>query len=203
MDSQIGFNGLISNYFGLLGMIGWGGTFYTPKVGATQNYDSVNGQAQITWYPNPQGQLPTEGIKPAGLSSVALGYSRNFSPSYLGTFYQRDRVYANVAYFFGERFLLSLAGGLSHISRPPTFFPADPNAANANAIEQAQAEEENRVDATAFLEYRVLATFGINATFRFDSELNHRTYQTTPGGIFGDDLFFKRYQVYLGVRWFL
>jgi hypothetical protein len=209
MDSQIGFNGLISNYFGLLGMIGWGATFYTPRVGATQNYDSINGQAQLTWYPNPQGAVPAEGVKPAGLSSVALGYSRNFSSSYLGTFYQRDRVYTNIGYFFGERFLVTLGGGLSHISRPPTYFtpnataPAAPNTPASDGIEQAQGEEENRVDATAFLEYRVLASFGINATFRFDSELNHRTYQTTPGGMDGDDLFFKRYQVYLGVRWFL
>ncbi|HEX4336755.1 MAG TPA: hypothetical protein VH062_12635 [Polyangiaceae bacterium] len=203
IDSEIGLNGLISNYFGLLGMIGWAGTFYTPKSGPTQNYDSAIGQAQITWYPSPQNSLPVGGVQPAGLSSVALGYTRNFASSYLGTFYQRDRGYASIAYFFGERFVLSLTGGLSHITRPPTFFAAP--AGSTTALPQANGEEENRVDAVAFLEYRVAATVGINATFRYDAELEHRVYALAPGpgdgG--GDDLYFKRYQVYLGVRWFL
>jgi hypothetical protein len=199
IDSQIGMNGLISNYFGLLGMIGWSGTFYTPRVGNTQNFDSVVGQAQITWYPMPQHSLPGGGFAP-GLSTVALGYTRNSGASYLGTYYQRDRGYLNVTYFFAERFVLSLAGGLSHITRPPTFFDT--------GDQQAPSEEENRVDATAFLEYRVAPSVGINATFRYDAELNERVYPLSlPDAMNaippGDDLKFNRYQAYLGVRWFL
>jgi hypothetical protein len=201
MDSEIGLNGLISNYFGVLGMIGWAGTFYEPKVGPTQNFDSLIGQAQLTYYPNPQTQLPGGGVQPAGISSVALGYTRNFAPSYLGTFYQRDRGYATVGYLFAERFVLALTGGLSHISRPPTFFT--PAAGQTATVQQANAEEENRVDASAFLEYRVAATVGINVTFRYDAELEHRVYQLAPDTASGDDLFFDRYQVYLGARWFL
>jgi hypothetical protein len=196
-DSEIGLNGLISNYFGVLGMIGWAGSFYNVNAGNSQNFDSVIGQAQLTWYPNPQHQVPGSSSQPVGLSSVALGYTRSFGPSYLGTFYQRDRGYLNTVYFFGERFVLSLAGGLSHITRPPTWFGDTP------PTPQAPQSEENRVDATAFLEYRVAATVGINTTFRYDAELDHRVYQLAPGGPGADDLKFNRYQVYLGVRWFL
>jgi hypothetical protein len=197
IDSQIGLNGLISNYFGVLGMIGWAGSFYTTAAGNAQNYDSVVGQAQLTWYPNPQRSLPSSSTPPVGLSSVALGYTRSFAPSYLGTYFQRDRGYVNMAYFFAERFVLSVGGGLSHISRPPTWFE--------NGQQQAPSSEENRVDAVVFLEYRVARSVGINTTFRYDSELNHRVYAFAPGGAGGggDDLFFNRYQVYLGVRWFL
>lgn len=196
MDSSIGLNGLVSNYFGVLGMIGWASTFYTPGVGTSQNFDSVIGQAQITWYPNPQSQTPGGGVKPAGLSSVALGYTRNTTTSYLGSYYQRDRGYLNTAYFFAERFVVSLAGGLSHITRPPTVF--------GDGTPQANGEQENRIDATAFVEYRISPSVGINATFRYDGELEHRVYQLTPGPVAtGDDLYFNRYQAYLGVRWFL
>jgi hypothetical protein len=197
MDSQIGINGLISNYFGLLGMIGWNGTFYEPRAGAPQNADSVIGQAQVTWYPMPQRKVPA-GEAPVGLSSVALGYTRNFGTSYLGTYFQRDRGYLNMAYFFAQHFVLSLAGGFSHITRPATFF--------ADGTEQAPDSGENRIDATAFLEYRVTSTVGINTTFRYDGELEHKVYPLGPAGTpppGGDDLKFDRYQAYLGVRWFL
>jgi hypothetical protein len=204
-DSVIGMNGLISNYFGLLGMIGWAGSFYTTNAGAVQNFDSIIGQAQVTWYPNPQRQLPGASTPPVGLSSVALGYTRSFGPSYLGTYYQRDRGYLNTVYFFAERFVLSLAGGLSHITRPPTFFDAN-NFAGSDL--QAPESEENRVDALAFLEYRLGPTVGINATFRYDAELEHRVYALGPQAaagqlVQGDDLKFNRYQALLGVRWFL
>jgi hypothetical protein len=194
-DSEIGINGLISNYFGVLGMIGWAGSFYSTTAGNAQNYDSVIGQAQLTWYPNPQRQVPNASSPPAGLSSIGIGYTRSFGPSYLGTFFQRDRGYVNAAYFFAERFVLSVAGGLSHISRPPTWFD--------NNTPQSPSSSENRVDAVAFLEYRVAPTIGVNTTFRYDAELEHRVYQTAPGGGGGDDLKYNRYQVLLGVRWFL
>jgi hypothetical protein len=176
-------------------MVGWAGTFYETQAGAVQNFDSIIGQAQVTWYPTPQQKVPA-GEAPVGLSSVALGYTRNFGASYLGTYYQRDRGYLNTAYFFGERFVLSLAGGLSHITRPRTFF--------SDNTQQAPSSSENRIDATAFLEYRITASVGINTTFRYDGELEHRVYALGPGNNpAGDDLKFDRYQVYLGARWFL
>jgi hypothetical protein len=205
-DTQIGINGLISNYFGVLGMIGWAGSFYEPQVGAPQNYDSVVGQAQLTWYPSPQRNLP-QGESPVGLSAVAIGYTRNFGASYLGTYFQRDRGYLNTTYFFGQRFVLNVSGGLSHITRPASFFEIVPPATEPAV--QSPGSEENRVDATAFLEYRISGTVGINTTFRYDTMLEHHVYAfappPSPAGMppGGDDLYFHRYQVYLGVRWFL
>jgi hypothetical protein len=68
---------------------------------------------------------------------------------------------------------------------------------------------ENRVDAMAFLEYRIGPAVGINTTFRYDAELNSVFIPAAPQApppappVRGDDLQFSRYQVYLGVRWFL
>lgn len=200
-DSEVGFNGLVSNYFGLLGMVGWAGSFFTPKSGNPQNYDSVVGQAEVDWYPHPQSErtdptdlTPSVKTAPVGLSNIALGYRRSFGPSYLGTYFQRDRGYLSTVLFVGP-FMVFLQGGLSHVTRPPTWFD--------NMNQQAPQSEENRVDAVAFVEYRVGPTVGINATFRYDAELNHRVYQLGVNSPLGDDLFFNRYQAYLGVRWFL
>lgn len=195
-DSQIGMNGLISNYFGLLAMGGWASTFYSPARGEPQNFDSFVGQAQLTWYPTPQHRL-LQGEAPVGLSSVAAGYTRSFGASYLGTYFQRDRGYLNATYFFGERFVLALSGGLSHVTRPPTYFDTAPPQV------QYGGGGENRVDALAFLEYRLGPTVGLNATFRYDAELTSVIIPVDPAGLAADQLKFSRYQAYLGLRWFL
>lgn len=183
--SMIGLNGLFTNHFGLLALGGWGASFFD---GPSQNFDSFIGQAEVTFYPSPQEKLPSGRAAPVGLSSIAVGYHRNFSISYLGDYYQIDRGYGNITQFMGERVVLTLSGGLSHITRPPVN-----NAAGAPIY---PGGGENRVDATAFLEYRPGDSFGINLTFRYDSELTHVV-------IAQDDLRFSRYQGYLGVRWFL
>lgn len=180
--SLIGLNGLFTNHFGLLALGGWGASFFD---GGSQNFDSFIGQAELTFYPSAQEKLPS-GRAPAGLSAIALGYTRNFSISYLGDYYQSDRGYGNITYFIGERFVLTLGGGLAHITRPPV-------TAAGNVY---QAVPENRVDATAFLEYRPGDSFGISLTFRYDSELNQVV-------IANDNLQFSRYQGFLGLRWFL
>ena len=46
-------------------------------------------------------------------SSVAAGFIRDFSNSYLGAFYVRDRGYMGLNYFLGGVFVASLEGGLA------------------------------------------------------------------------------------------
>lgn len=206
--SQFGINGLITNHWGALALIGWSSTFFeSPNSNVpSQNFDSIIGQAELTWYPMPQPKL-LEGERPVGLSAVSVGYHRYWNISYLGEYYQRDRVYGKMVYFFAQRFVFMLTGGLSHITRPPSYFPD-------GALQYDGQGPENRVDATAFLEYRVGPTVGINATFRYDTELNDvripLTQQQAPTAAnpnppppVYDQLQFSRYQVFVGARWFL
>ena len=192
ISTSVGVNGLISNHFGALAKVGWGSTFDNRE-----NFDSVIGQAEVTWYPTPQPRLQS-GEQPVGISSVSAGYIRSFSTSYLGDFYQRDRGYLTGVYMFGQHWVLALSGGLSHITRPPTYF--------ADGSLQSNGTEENRVDATSFLEYR-LGTIGINSTVRYSAELDGVRYNMAPpvagAATLVDDLSFQRWQVFLGVRWFL
>jgi hypothetical protein len=195
ISSNIGLNGLITNYFGLLVMGGWASSFYeVPAAAVARNYDSFTAQAQLSWYPTPQRKLPDQG-QPVGLSEIDLGYVRNFAPSYLGSWYQRDRGYLTGTYFFAQRFVLVLAGGINHITRPESFF--------ATGVEQYAGGAENRVDASAFFEYRPGPSVGINATLRYDALLDNISILTSQGGNVYDDLKFNRYQALVGVRWFL
>jgi hypothetical protein len=197
LRTQAGINGLISNHFGFLGLVGWGATFYdsNPTVG-TRNFDSFIGQAEVTWYPMAQPGSPEEGA-PVGLSSVSLGYNRTFNSSYLGDFYRRDRGYASISYFLAQQFVLSLSGGYSRISRPEVL----DQAGNVRVAEEDAGE--NRIDAVAFLEYRPAQTIGINTTFRYDATTDAPVVPGSAGATAGDDLSFRRYQIYLGLRWFL
>ena len=202
--SLIGVNGLISNYFGALIMGGWGETFFKQRgVVPAENFDSFIGQAELTWYPGSRSDLP-EGTSP-GVSSVSVGYHRTFAPSYLGNYYIRDRGYLNGVLLISEHFVLSGAGGFSHITRPLAYLTNGDPQQNSNG-------PENRIDATAFFEYRPTSSVGINATFRYDTELNTKPVALVdrgrdPTGPIpigqADDLYFKRYQIFIGVRWFL
>jgi len=196
LRSQLGMNGLISNYFGLLVLAGWQASFWEPNGNVpARNYDSITGQAELSWYPSPQRKLP-DGGAPVGLSQVSLGYVRSFSPSYLGSFYGRDRLYLSSIYFFAQRFVLSLSGGYSHLSRPESFFPGGER--------QYAGGADNRVDGQLFFEYRPGAAVGINMTLRADVALNAVAVKVNPGAdTTYDDIQFARYQAFLGLRWFL
>jgi hypothetical protein len=107
----------------------------------------------------------------------------------------RDRGYLAATYFFAQRFVLALTGGISHVSFPPAQF--------ANGDPQTNGIDQARVDAMAFLEYRPGPMVGINATFRYDAELTDVTVPLNPANASADQLQFSRYQAFLGVRWFL
>jgi hypothetical protein len=183
--ARIGMNGLITPAFSLLAMFGWGVSFYQGLN--AQQFDSPLAQVELRWFitPNP-------GLDPSGatltLSSLAIGYNRDFFNSYLGDFYTTDRGYINLSYFFGGRFLLVADGGIAAIEYPPIF-----NAARAQVHGSFTTLRPN---ATLFGEYRVADSVGINTTLRY-------TANNTDVVITGDNLQWKRFEAFLGVRWFM
>ncbi|HKQ70710.1 MAG TPA: hypothetical protein VJT73_15295 [Polyangiaceae bacterium] len=181
--ARIGLNGLVSPSFALLAMVGWGASFY--KGVAAQQFDSVIGQAEFKWFITPNPGLDPSAATLA-LSSVSVGFSRDFFNSYLGNFYARDRGYLNVSYFFGGRFLLVADGGVAAFEYPDliasgTFVPAFTTL---------------RIDSTLFGEYRVADSFGLNATLRYTANLTDQVVN-------GDPLDWKRFEGFVGARWFL
>ena len=190
--AMIGINGLVTHNFGVLAMAGWGASFSEDSGVQAENFDSVIGQAEATWYLMPQPKLAEEGA-PVGLSSIALGYTRNFQVASLGDYYQRDRVGLTFSYFGGGVILVNLKGGYSRITRPPSYF--------ADRTLQSPGLPENRVDAQAFAEYRTSDTFGINTTLRYNAQLSKNLVPLSPAGPL-DTTQFSRFEAYLGARFF-
>jgi hypothetical protein len=183
--ARIGMNGLVTPAFSLLAMVGWGASFYQGLN--AQQFDAPLAQVELRWYitPNP-------GLDPSSatltLSSLAIGYNRDFFNSYLGDFYTSDRAYVNLSYFFGGRFLLVADGGIAAIEYPQIF-----NATRAFVHDKFTALRPN---ASLFGEYRVADSVGINATLRY-------TANVTDVVITADDLQWKRFEAFIGARWFL
>ncbi len=195
LQARVGFSGLVTNRIAFLIMGGWNSTFYEHnKAVAGQNYDGYVGQAELKYFVQP---APEGNSAQTGLSSIAVGFLRDTTNSYLGSFYTRDRGYLSFDWFLGGVFVANLQGGLSRYS-----FPAA-SAANASF-------DQRHVDATAFMEYRFSDTFALNGTFLFDQAFGKGPNgqpgvlvgTDSNGNAFYDDLEYQRIQAYVGLRLF-
>jgi hypothetical protein len=202
--ARIGINGLVTSSFSVLAMVGWGASFYSPSIDTRtgtpyENFDSLIGQAEVKYYltPNP---ATNPGVATLSLSAISVGFTRDFADSYVGTFYERDRGYLGVSYFFSGQFLVALEGGAAAIRYPPLHPSPSWNAQGAWT--------DARIDASLFAEYRIRDSIGINTTFRYDGNISG-TSLTFPGIVdaagrpLQDHLSYNRFQAYLGVRWFM
>jgi hypothetical protein len=184
--ARVGFHGLVTYHLSLLGILGWAASFYQPRAGAIEprQYDSLIANAEARWFIQPQPDLDSASIT-TGLSSLALGYARTFNNSYYGSFYQRDRGYVQ----FNAFLLGALAGGLefgvSRVAYPDVVTPTYQKASFAQL----------RLDARAFAEYRFTETLAANATIMYD--------QVNSDQVNNEDLDYRRWQAYIGVRWFM
>jgi hypothetical protein len=194
--TKIGINGLITDRFALLALAGWGASFYdTGTIKPQPQYDSVIGQAELKWFisANPGIQSPNE--VSLALSSLAVGYTRDFNNSLLGNYYGQDRGYLKFSYFFAGRALLTLEGGVAAVEYPNMYW-AD------STLRQGSFTDE-RVDATLFGEYRFTNALGLNATLRYTANFsNTQIYvDEAKSGFF--DMSWNRFEAFLGVRYFL
>jgi hypothetical protein len=204
----IGINGLITPSFALLAMVGWGASFYSTAVaqpsGATvgkENFDSVIGQAEAKWFitPNPSSDPNAATLT---LSSISVGFLRDFYDSYIGTYFERDRGYANLSYFYGGRFLLVIDAGAGPLVYPQ--MPVVQSATNLHSFSTI------RVDGSVFGEYRFKDSFGINATFRYNQNFTSEEINVlAPSGVVANPPFnqqhlsFQEFEAYLGARWLM
>jgi hypothetical protein len=196
LRARLGYNGLITNSFAVLAMAGWGASFYEPAPGqaedTVQDFDSVIGQAELKWYLTPN---PTDDPQGAGLSlsTLSVGFSRDFFDSYIGTYYERDRGYANFSYFFAGAFLVALEGGVAAIVYPDVVSPPEP------------AWTDIRIDSSLLAEYRFADSFAINSTLRYNTNISDTSIDSTDvaGNVVSDSLQYQEFEAYLGARWFM
>jgi len=187
VSTKVGIHGLVTYHLALLGMVGWGASFYeqSGQSIAPRQYDSLVANAEARWFIQARPNLEAAGLS-SGISSVALGYARTFANSYYGSFYQQDRGYLDFSMFI----LGAVAGGIQFgVSRVafPDVNPPPPGAAQP-------AFSQTRIDGRVFGEYRFTDTLAMNATFMFE--------QVNSPAVNNEDLKYSRWQTYLGVRVF-
>lgn len=182
--TRVGFHGLVTYHLALLGMIGWASTFYENR-GAVQarQYDSPIANAEVRWFIQARPDLEQATVA-SGLSSIAVGYQRTVSNSYLNSFYQRDRGYLQFSMFILGAVAGGLEFGVSRVAFPETV-------AGGTAIPEFT---ETRLDGRLFGEYRLTDNFAVNASVMYD--------QNNSVVINTDDLSYSRWQAYLGLRYF-
>jgi hypothetical protein len=210
VQARVGFSGLVTTRLAVLGLIGWNSSFYEENGTSTpaDDYDGFVAQAELKYFLQSTANSDSATV---GVSSISVGYIRDFSNSYLGAFYIRDRGYMGLSYFLGGVFVASLDGGFSHYSYP--------------RISQTQgAFEQSRIDARLFGEYRFSDIVGLNATIMYDQAIGpDNPIETDPGqpGVDAngdgdttdpgdtaavaatrDDLEYKRFQAFIGMRVF-
>lgn len=187
--ATIGLNGLVSSSFSVLALVGWGASFYNaPSVAArVQDFNSVIGQLELKWYITPNASSDPAAVGLA-LSALTIGFNRDFFDSFIGSYAERDRVYANLSYFFGGRFFFLLEGGVA-----PTVYPTIQSLTLAPFT-------DIRIDATLFGEYRLQNAFGINTTLRYNQNISSTDIRTDNGP---DNLAWSQFEAYLGARWLM
>jgi hypothetical protein len=185
--ARIGFNGLITYHFALLGLLGWASSFYESRPGAlvARQYDSLIANAELRWFLMPRPDLDAATVA-SGLSSIALGYTRSFSNSYYGSFYQRDRGYLQFNMFLLGAVVGGLEFGVSRIGYPLV---------QVNGFEQP-AFDQVRLDGKLFAEYRFTDTIATNATFLYDQV-------SGSADVNNENLDYTRWQAFIGLRWFM
>ncbi len=197
LRARIGLSGLITERFSVLAMIGWGASFYDNTVPNLPQFDSVIAQAELRWFLSASPGIANATDLGLALSSIALGYTRDFQNSYLGGYYTQDRGYLKFYYLFAGRAVVTLEGGVAAIEYPTLVWSNDPNPREA-------AFTDIRADATLFSEYRFTNTFGLNATLRYSTNISNTEIpiaETANPGKYA--MSWNRFEAYLGLRWFM
>jgi hypothetical protein len=193
--ARIGLNGLITDRFAAMALVGWGASFYDQKNSAQPQYDSVIGQAELKWFLAASPGVAAATDLSLALSSVSLGYTRDFQNSYLGNYYGSDRGYLKFSYFFAGRALVTVEGGVGAVEYPDMFF--------GDGSLRAKAFTDIRADATLFGEYRFADTFGVNTTLRYTANFSNTQVPVDASRATVIDMGWNRFEAYLGVRWFM
>ena len=203
LRTRVGLNGLLTPRFGTLLAVGYGGSFYEGGTAlSTQQYDSINGQAEGTFYLSGNPGSAEPGQVSLLLSSITLGFNRDFQNSLLGNFYTSNKGYGRVVYFFGGRALLQGDVFFEAMSFPPIFLNNGPGAPPTQAI----GDFTNfRYGGTLFGEYRFTDSFGVNTTLDYVEVASDTVIPLggPAGGPADFHMAYRRFQAFLGARFFL
>jgi hypothetical protein len=201
---RVGLEALLTPVLQVSGMIGYGTTLTNADSSAdntVQNYDSVVGNVELRFSPGgPPGMIP--GQKASLLvTTVSVGYNRDYQTSLMGGFIGIDRGYLKADYFFGGSFLITLSGGVGAVEHPNLYF--SPSNGASQGVLMANAYTDVMADATVFAEYRLLPTVGINGTVTYAETFSDTQLPVAPSSTQYYDMNVRRVTAFFGARWFM
>ncbi len=208
LRSRFGVTGLLTERFGVLLAAGYGATFFANGAAASsRQYDSINAQAEGTFYLSQGGGTDEPGQATLLLSTLSFGYIRDFQNSLLGNFYDSNKGYARLLYFFGGKALFQLDGYVEALGFPQPFYnTAGGGQVAVNGANGAPTGDFTNIRAggTFFGEYRFSNVFALNATIDYAQMISDTKLEVGPGvggaqpQLF--DLSWRRVQALVGAR---
>lgn len=200
MRARLGMSGLVTTRIALTGMLGWASTFLStsglnqaqPNPNPPPQWNSLIAQAEVKFFltGNPEvGETPAN----ASLSTIALGYVRDYQTSFLSNFYGWDRGYVRWQWFIGPKAAISLEGGAGAAQY------GDVYQRNVQAPIKGHFTTV-KPSASVFAEYRILPSLAVNVSGRFTGEFSNEVVPANGGNYVLD---WKRFEGFAGVRWFM
>jgi hypothetical protein len=203
LRTHLGLNGLVTPRLALLVSGGYGASFHSGGNPATvRQYDSFLAQVQATFFLTGNPEVTEPGAMSLALSSLAVGYNRDFANSYLGDFYGIDRGYVQLFLAFGGKFLMTLTSGVAGYTYPVIFTNTGPG--NTPVLVN-QGFTDLHLDNTLYGEYRFTDVFAMMLTLKYDQNISDQRLpagQTVGGAPGFYDLNWQRFQAMLGARLF-
>lgn len=205
--TRVGLTGLVTERISTLLAAGYGATFFeNPNRVSSAQYDSFNGQAEVSFFLGKGGATEDPNKASLVISNFRLGVSRDFQTSLLGNYYTSNRVYGGLEYWFGGRFVTRFNAYGEQLLYPPVFL----NGAAGQAPQQVTSDFTNyRIGASLFGEYRFTQAFGLNATIDYLQQFSDTQIPVVLPGSAGAggnasvfDLNYRRIQAFAGARYF-
>jgi hypothetical protein len=206
LRTRFGLTGLVTDRFGALVAAGYGATFFkNPEAASSVQYDSINAQVEGTYYLGQGAGADEPGKATLLLSTVSLGFMRDFQTSLLSNFYNVNKIYGRLEYWFGGKMVMRFDAYGDILEYPPVFLNTGPG----GAPEQRTGAFTNfRVGGGLFAEYRFTQSFGINTTIDYVQQISETAVPAGSLAVNGVDtpavydLNYRRFQAFMGVRYF-
>ena len=181
VQSRIGLNGALTPKLGFTLAVGYGAGF----VSNASDYESAIAQVELRW-------------KLRDTVLWALGYDREYNPSFQGNFARLDRIKTRLQTMLMGALLLGLRAELSFVD-----FGNDPNLASASNPSGSRSDIHLLTDLNA--EYRIVNWFAITAELSYLQDFTDFEYVLMPatGPAIVDPAKYQQFQAWLGVRAFL
>lgn len=193
LTTRLGVNGLLSDKVGFLGALGWATTTFESKGNAAkQDFDSFIAQVEGRFYLTP----PRKGADEPSPTTITVGATRDWTQSFIGNFFSRERGYASMGYYAGRKFSTVISGGIARLSFPQTFF--------SDGSPRNDAFTQYAADANLFVGYRFTRRMGafLNGVYTaLLSDANLRIDATNPNSV--DNMKYSRFELMLGVHYSL